>query len=430
MTAILSTISGQFSKSIFLAAFTPVVIFAILVLTLIEPLLPIGWEAFVPIAFLGTEWQVVVVLLIGIVLGNILYSLNIPIIRLYEGYPWRGIGGKLTAYRQRQLLDLEVRRERMLTLRSALPENDPVRAGVEQRLARLTRERKSDWPRGAAAVLPTRLGNVIRAFEHYPVSQYKMESITVWPRLIAKIDPVYATSIDDSKTAFDFMLNSSVLCALLAVLNLFVGVWFGIPTGSPWLVVRWVLQLIAFAGLAYFLYLASIGRARAWGNMVKGAYDLYRWDLLKQLGYDHRPDTKEGERELWSQISNQMLYGDSDSGPWAPSYSKVTFVDPLIERVLPNDIPFSVTRTVSRQDAKELIVSIRVSNLDENNRPAEKIIVRDAVPAGYDYKACSATISGGDVSVLGTNPYRFYFPNPLQAGQQSTLTYHAIRRSE
>lgn len=431
MTTVLTAISGQFSKSLFLAAFTPVVIFAILALTLIEPLLPADWASFAFVASLGTEWQVVAVLLIGIVLANLLYNLNIPIIRLYEGYPWERVGSWLTRIRQDQLLDLDIRFERMLLLRRVVRDEDPARSEVEQWLARLGAERRSDWPRDTTQVLPTRLGNVIRSFEQYADSQYNMESITLWSRMVAKIDAGYAGSVVDAKTAFDFMLNSSLLSALLAVLTLCVGLWFGMPAGTPALTLRWLVTLLSLAALSYLLYLASIGRARAWGDMVKGAYDLYRWDLLKQLGYKYAPETMEHERKLWGEISDQMLYGDSPGGPRPSSYGAIVSPDVPLVRSDPAITGFTVRRRVEAKDGGELVVTIFIQNIDREGREAACIQVDDTMPTGHDYKIASARSPSYEVRVIGANPYTFYLiGDPVPENEWVRLTYGAVRRSE
>src|SRR5579871_6162796 len=101
-----------------------------------------------------------------------MFALNTALIRLYEGYPWRDSFLGLWAIRRQQkraaLLQQVRERARLLTRQVreanamiALPKN------VSELLNRSGRERAS-FPLKESSILPTRLGNVIRAFEGYP----------------------------------------------------------------------------------------------------------------------------------------------------------------------------------------------------------------------------------------------------------------------
>jgi hypothetical protein len=142
-----------------------------------------------------------------------------------------------------------------------------------------------------------------------------MNTITIWPRLIAVIDNGYATALDNAYISLSFMLNSSFLSAVMAFLMLIVGLLYPIPLATPDFWIPWVLEIGVFAILAYVFYLWATDRAGTWGRLMEGAVDLYRWKLLEQLGYTQRPDTKQAERELWRKISAQMIIGDSPQGP-------------------------------------------------------------------------------------------------------------------
>jgi hypothetical protein len=86
---------------------------------------------------------------------------------------------------------------------------------AEQMRTDAGRRLNEEFPIERTSVLPTRLGNVIRSFEDYPERQYGMDGVTLWPRLVAKINKDHATVIEDAKITFDFLLNSAVLSAVL-----------------------------------------------------------------------------------------------------------------------------------------------------------------------------------------------------------------------
>ena len=88
MTSILSSISGYFSRALILGTFLPVTIFVVLALLLLVPALPASLSLPELLAGLDTA-KVVGISFLTIVLSGLLYNMNIPILRLYEGYPWR-----------------------------------------------------------------------------------------------------------------------------------------------------------------------------------------------------------------------------------------------------------------------------------------------------------------------------------------------------
>ena len=160
-------------------------------------------------------------------------------------------------------------------------------------------------------MLPTRLGNAIRAFEAYPTDQYGIAAITIWPRLVAVIDKEYAGAIAEQKTSFDFMLNSSALAITCAAMLAIVGVTLPVPFASTGWLLLWTAQIAALIALSYWCYEGAIGRAVAWGQMIKGAFDLFRHDLLKKLGYTTMPTTMSEERRVWRVLSQQIIFGDA-----------------------------------------------------------------------------------------------------------------------
>src|SRR4051812_5929065 len=95
MSSILSSISGQFNRSWILGTFFPVALFVIVNWIFVLPSLPIQALTFKPLEGLDQQWQVVALGLLIIVLTGILYNLNVPLTRLYEGYTWmKSIPGK------------------------------------------------------------------------------------------------------------------------------------------------------------------------------------------------------------------------------------------------------------------------------------------------------------------------------------------------
>jgi hypothetical protein len=422
---VLASISGQFSKSLILGTFFPVLLFVSLAFLFVPPLLPEEWALFAQFGALDAQWRLVAFSLVVLLITGVLYNLNILLLRLYEGYPWRKswIGEWKTARHQAEFDSLYVRQAGLRTLVYALAEaNNPENHKLADDRWQHVGNRRAELPNRRDLVLPTRLGNVIRNFEGYAVRQYGIDSIVVWPRLIAKIDKDYAAAIDDTKASFDFVLNSSALAAVVGLAVLLSGLLYPTPLASFDLAVGWLIEVGVCAVLAYWLYVAALGRAHAWGGLVKGAFDLYRWDLLKQLGYTRVPRTMQEERRMWLDITQQMQFGDSPRVSPA-EYSPL----PTSARAEPDYVEVQSARGVSSPDASGAVsVSISIENVDRRSRAATAVTVTDNLADGFDYEWDSARVDGQRVTALGGNPCRFRLGR-LEAGGSVLLRYRAVR---
>ncbi|HSK75264.1 MAG TPA: hypothetical protein VLQ45_02305 [Thermoanaerobaculia bacterium] len=450
MTNLLSAISGKFSTALILGTFFPVTVFVFLARVLWVPLLPAGFKPalLAPLAGLDDKWELLILTLVTIVLSGVLYNLNIPLIRFYEGYAWERtwIGRRKKARHRAALQALLAQQEGLYPLQSellaegrslkAVDPEDPriprLRSWINAARAReyaVRREVFSHYPK-EPSVLPTRLGNVIRSFENYPERQYRMAAITLWPRLIAVLDPAYADSIDSAKTGVDFMLNSATLSGLLCLLLLVTGLVYPSPLASD-AALWWLLEIGGLAALSWWLYTQSIGGALDWGNLVRGAFDLYRGKLLEKLGYGRAPKSVDEERELWQAISSRLTAGDppQDAGEIPP-----------YERTLPPPTSCSCTSGAALELARgvvpladgrglRVVLEVRNPDADPGGPAVTDLIVADTVPEGFEYQWNSASASAGTVRVEGTNPYRFHLSASLAPKIALQLAYIIVPRA-
>jgi hypothetical protein len=427
MNNLLSAISGQFSKTLLLSTMLPVVVFVLLTWALVIPLVPhsVPWLEW--IGGLDNEWKLATLSLVVLLLTALLYNLNGPIIRFYEGYPWQDslLGGWRKRVHRARFVRARDRwhgLQRLFSLSGA--EDEPEYSQALDYWNFLGRELNDQFPRDEEGVLPTRLGNVIRSFEDYPQRQYSLEAITLWPRLIARIDERYAAQIDNAKSSLDFMLNSSLLCGVLAALFAAVRLYYPVGLMEPYSWSPAVLALAALLAAAYLLYQLSVPRAQAWGTMVKGAFDLYRWDLLDALGPWEKPGSRGGEAELWDQVSNLLIYSDLTTHP-PPDYHPEAAPSTAVTAE-PAGIPLEISRGGRRAFlGGTLIIQIMIRNTDSARR-ATGISVQDRLPAGWLCEWGSAEAANHPVEIRGTNPYHFAL-NDLAPGQSVVLTYHAVR---
>jgi hypothetical protein len=171
---------------------------------------------------------------------------------------------------------------------------------------------RTSWPSDIDLVLPTRFGNVIRAFETYALVNYNLDSIPGWVRLQGIMPKDSRAMVDDARTEVDFFVNLwlfAVLFVLIALFRCIGKVFFLYADPLRLLEEAWGFALAAaMGGLACWLaYEGAIDRARAWGETVKSSFDLYLPTLAGKLGYE-LPATGNDRRIFWDAVNSSFLY--------------------------------------------------------------------------------------------------------------------------
>lgn len=425
MTSFLSTISGQFAKNILIGTLFPVMLFVIAINAAVLPLADVTPHAVFALIFPWEQDSTVAALTVFVLVATVLlFSLNNPLIRLYEGYPWQDSWiGKWGVSRQRkQARSLrQVRDHANLLVRQAgeTKVSKDLPAGFSQLLDRATRASDS-FPVRESSILPTRLGNVIRAFEGYAKSRYGIDAIVLWPRLVQELPKEFTESLDGAKSSFDFMLNCSILSTVCAVAATIAGLVRNHPFdwshAFPWL--SWT---VFFLALAYLFYQAAINRAASWGTQVKVAFDLYRFDLLSGLGYKLEVSGPKEERALWNEISRQLLY------PNMPNLVSIPYkTGPTSFSVTPLSTVVTAARSMSWQSAQVFEVTIVLKNEDAYRYEAKSVVLTEKIAKGLRVVENSVLVDSGTAIVRSLDPLVIEV-GPMNAGGTKTLRYQLRR---
>jgi hypothetical protein len=151
-------------------------------------------------------------------------------------------------------------------------------------------------------IMPTRLGNIIKAAELYPgdKGRYGMDAVFFWPRLYQVIPDSARTSLDSARTSMTLMLN---ICTLALVLSAAAFVALAAAIVRP--ADAWWAAAGGGAAVAWLAYRSALGPARVYCDLVRSMHDLYRGDLLAKLGFA-LPATLAAEQELWQNLGEQM----------------------------------------------------------------------------------------------------------------------------
>jgi hypothetical protein len=231
----------------------------------------------------STPQAVTVIISLTLMLSYIFYALNFPLIRFFEGY-------RFDYFLPDRIADLI--------------EHDLKSTQKQMRRGKLEQKKFSDIDRDFPSedrVLPTKIGNVIAAFEQYPETRYGMDSIALWPRLVPVLkDEEFLDYVVQEKAVFDFLLNTWVVTAVLGVELTYRAtfLWDFVPAFFIF-----IATLLSCAVLYEGMYIA----ARQWGTVVKVAFDRHRHDLAKSL-YLKPAKTFSEEWNRWKAVSEFFLY--------------------------------------------------------------------------------------------------------------------------
>lgn len=309
----------------------------------------------------------IVIILIAVIIGFTLTSLNTEIYKLFEGYVliknltfFRNLelsrASKFRTDRQSLVRQIE-RLEKRLDIRkkAGLPSISEKEEGRIQNRILSLKTRRDDisaaydqlYPPYDNLVLPTRLGNILRAAETYPRTRWGVDSVPMWPRIIysastADKGEIFLSKVDFSNDQCSYLLNASLLSVAYALMAFSASLYqyftlylyqrgvteilyfipiYPIPT--VYTQRAFIYILIGIIGLAVgrYFYNASLWNVSQYGNLIRATYDLFRFDLLKSLHLALPRDNSDNEEIfLWRKVSELINIGKVN-GPIYLEYS-------------------------------------------------------------------------------------------------------------
>jgi hypothetical protein len=273
----------------------------------------------------GFAWA----LLATTVVGLFLHPLQFPTTQLLEGY-WgstalgRGAAQlRIRHYRQR-LLDAErrlglhweaintafgiwygsgaesltgkVRDEEMAFFLDSTPTNEVVAHLIARDATGRSKRHFPDERR----VMPTRLGNTLRALEDTAGRQYGLKMITTAPHFAHIAPAEHVAYINDAQEQLDTAVRLCSVSLMATVITV-----PAVLTDGWWL----LIALIPYT-LAYTAYRAAVSSAAGYAAAMTTVIDIDRFTLYKALGVGTPRDTAE-ERATNTQLM-ALLEGDTE----------------------------------------------------------------------------------------------------------------------
>ena len=228
-----------------------------------------------------------ITLLISLLLGVLFSALivgrcELAILRLLEGY-WPRWLRKLQRFCSKKQQKKKERVDQKFQLLMAL---------IVEKTRPLTTEETEEYARLDVLlhyypihVMPTQLGNILRAAEERPKNQYGLDPFICWPRLWLLLPDSVKVELTEARMT----------------LNTGARIWLWSLLFFLWSPLAW---WAAFASIlsAYLAYRWMLNAAIIYGDLLESAFDLYRIELYKSLRWP-LPTSPQEEQQLGEQLT-------------------------------------------------------------------------------------------------------------------------------
>lgn len=416
MQTLFGSFSAQFGKQLVLGTLLPVAIFLAVWIVVMEPQVPERLSLLRHLTLPSETWQVGSFAFLSVVIATVLYNVNYTLVRLLEGYPWaRSLYGhwRRGIYVARHVRLTDQIQALVALLASETPIlPDPERTALlERQLGTFRIQLGTTYPPAPQNVLPTRLGNIIRAFETYPGTAYGLDGVIIWPALVAVMAKDELEVVNESRTSFDFTVQLTVLAATFGIFSSGYGLAIGLTT-SPQASLPFFLATVLAGALTLIAYQMACVAAMNWGVDVRRAVDLNRHALWARFGVKEPFGNVQDERALGRRLSQQLIYGDqlyyeaaTDQTMSAQLYFKAPAERPATAAVTNQGNALPITRSVRPLFAGNVRIQVRVEGFDDAE--ASQVQLTDTLPAGYVFRTGSATLDGATTEPYGSQRLMF-----------------------
>lgn len=223
----------------------------------------------------------------------LIQAIRFPVLRLLEGYwPWplNYLCTAIIALRRPSFQKKNAELRRLATV--AVEDQSKLTTVQRERLSEL--DSWAHWhPVNSKDLLPTALGNILRAREYTPERKYGLDAIICWPRFWPLLPENMRTNLAHARSALDRLVELWIWGFLFLLWT----VW------TPWAMVVSLLWMAA-------TYSMANQAAMAYGELLESAFDLYRFSLYDAMGWS-RPRNSEEEKMIGAQLTEYLWRGTS-----------------------------------------------------------------------------------------------------------------------
>lgn len=162
-------------------------------------------------------------------------------------------------------------------------------------------ERYRRYPHEDDSLMPTALGNMIRAAEYYGYERYRLDVVNLWYHVLDAASDTLREAEERARAAMDFQVASAYLSMATTVTAVFTLYGTRADFTDLWLLIT--LPLV----LSGVFYRGAVKSAGEWRTCVVAVVDLSRPALAAKLDLE-LPKSLEVEREMWRTVGHVVKY--------------------------------------------------------------------------------------------------------------------------
>lgn len=209
-----------------------------------------------------TKEQAIVVVFLFTFLATlsqvVVKRLTFGLLRVLEGYKWPGwLAQASVTLWDRLIYARRYTRLQALALKKRGPAEECEYALLDRDLMYLPEKDQR---------LPTRLGNLLRAYELRPYEKYGLNALICWPRLWLLLPKHVRDELQAARENLDHAVE----------------IWFWGMVFTVWIYFTWWAAPLALLQM-YMARQWLLDEATTYGELVEAAYDLHRLDLYRAL---------------------------------------------------------------------------------------------------------------------------------------------------
>lgn len=266
------------------------------------------WQALTELWQRYEEPAQVVLLVAGLLMlmasSTVMRWVQGPWLQLLEGYWPRWLSGLHQARIERVKEQLGPKKARWQVLQQQVREQGftTLRAVDRKEYVTLDLEINLRYPPDENDLMPTALGNRLRAAEDAPRHRYGLDPVLVWPQLWLVLPPETQTALSEAHESLDAAVRL-IGWGMLTFIWFLWAWWACIPA----------LLLIAVS------WLRALNAAEVYGGLLRAAFDLHRFALYTAARWPLPTDTQT-EKTHGEQFTAYLFRGlSSEPVPFTPA---------------------------------------------------------------------------------------------------------------
>ncbi len=256
-------------------------------------ILKFGWQDFYTALNQLSEPQQIALLIFSLLIvvtsAFVIERFDFGVLRLLEGY-WPRWLRPLRRWLIKQQHKHNTKAETKWNKLFAKRETQGLTPDEEEDLAQLEAELKR-FPAKAQKLMPTRLGNLLRAVELRPFDKYGLDAVLCWSHLWLLLPEHTRSDLAQARGH----LNTAVRTWLWSI---FFWVW------CIWTIWAFPIGLLS----ALFAYRWALDAAGTYADLLEATFDLYRFDLYRALQFP-LPTSQQEEKIIAAQLNQYLQRG-------------------------------------------------------------------------------------------------------------------------